>query len=300
MTVYYTKERSKFGGITGSILPFTIQLPDFNDPADINWKKYLPAGYLRCNGDILSASTYPSLAAVLGVGSASKFAKNPETMLDNEFQLPDLGSKYIRASNANGEYFNLTLSDDPSTYKVGTEINVSSLIGTEETFGYSGNFEIISKENIEFIGSPVYKTETGYTTNDALNIDNFQAHNHEAPRIGVFTYLAPWSDSSFVGTYGQNTIVGRGGNSAQTEGSNNLLDVDPPSGSTITSTHNHRIKIPRSTELKTNTTFSYGFPDNIEVSAEGLESTVYVTAERIKKLDDAISPYILVEYIIKI
>ena len=300
MTVYYTKERSKFGGITGSILPFTIQLPDFNDPADINWKRYLPAGYLRCNGDILTATTYPALASVLGVGSASKFAKDPESMLPTEFQLPDLGSKYIRASNANGEYFNLTLSDDPTTFKIGTELNVSSLIGEEEIFGYSGDFEIIAKENLPFIGNAVFRTETGYTSNDALTIDNFQAHNHEAPRVGVFTYLAPWSDSGFVGTHSDGTIIGRGGNNGQTEGSNNLVDIDSPTGSTISTQHNHRIVLPKSSDIKSNTTFSYGIPNNINVSAEGLESTVFVTAERIKKLDDAISPYILVEYIIKI
>lgn len=295
---YYTKEKAKFGGVTGTILPFTVELPFNNNPSEDLWKRLLPAGFLRCNGDILKASVYPSLASVLGTGSNCVFAKVPEDLAEDEFQLPDLGSKYARVSLASGQYLNLTLGSDGTTKKVGCEVEVQSLIGADEDISYSGNFTVIGQSGIRFNGFPIYRTDTGFTDNDALTEDNFQGHGHNAD-IGVFTYLGNWDDSRFNDNSGDSG--GNGDNEGQTEGSNNPVTVDFPQGASGTVFHNHPIKLPSSVNYKdaTNNTLAYSFGSQ-DISPEGLTSTVSVTTENLKKLDDAISPYILVEYIIKI
>lgn len=295
---YYTKEKAKFGGVTGTILPFTIELPFNNNPSDDNWKKFLPAGFLRCNGDILKASVYPSLAAVIGTGENCLFAKDPETLGVDELQLPDLGSKYIRASLASGAYLNLYLEQDNTTRKVGSEVTVTSLIGSEESISYSGEFNIQSVTNIPFTGFPVFRTSTGYTDQDGLTEDNFQGHGHDAD-VGVFTYLGDWEDSRFNENNGDS--AGNGDNSGQTEGSNNPVTIEFPQDSSGSVFHRHQINLPSSTQLKDtqNNTLAYSLIGK-PVSPDGLVSTITVTTDSLKKLDDAISPYILVEYIIKI
>jgi microcystin-dependent protein len=293
MAKYYTREKAKFGGITGLIMPFMIKLPDVNIPDQAEWREFLPAGYLRCDGSILSASVYPELAVVLGTGNNCKFAKEQDILTDNQFQLPDLGSKYIRCANSSGQYLNTTLDQDQTTLKVGAETIIQSLVGDSVTIRYGGNFEVIGQENA-FGGNPIYKTSTGATLNAPLSEENFQAHGHDAD-VGVFTYLGNWTDSSFI----QFTGGGKGGNDAQTEGSNVLITIEPPDGAGFTVDHTHGIQLPASKELKDNTTFAYEF-FNTQIAADGLESEVIITTENVKKLDTAISPYMMVEFIIKI
>jgi hypothetical protein len=292
MAKYYTKEKAKYGGITGLIMPFMVKLPDVNIPDQSTWRTLLPAGYLRCDGSILSDEVYPGLAAILGTGRNSKFAKDPEILTDTQFQLPDLGSKYVRCANSSGQYLNTVLDQDPTITKIGAETIVQSLVGDSVTIRYGGNFEVIGQENA-FGGNPLYKTSTGVTLNSPLTEDNFQAHGHDAD-VGVFTYLGNWIDSAYV-----QVGASRGANNAQTEGSNNTVLVDAPQDSTFSINHNHGINLPKSPELKDNTTFSYEFI-NTQISPDGLESEVIITTENVKKLDTAISPYMLVEFIIKI
>ena len=290
MTVYYTKQKAKFGGVTGTIIPYPIAVTD-----NVN-RDFLPAGFLKCDGSVLKASVYPALANVIGIGSNCRFAKDPDDIAADEIQLPDLGSKYIRVSTSSGQYLNTTLEQDPSITKVGTEVEVISLVGDSTEISYSGFFEVLGQNGIPFIGTPVFEAETGFTLSDSLNEENFQSHGHYAD-VGVFTYLGKWSDNVFVEGYA------RGGNEAQTEGSNNLVQVEPPDAAPTNVPHNHRINLPGSTELKGNNTFSYGFSNEggqLQIPADGLRSEIIITTSNVKKLDDVISPYILVEYIIKI
>ncbi len=290
MAKYYTQEKAKYGGVTGTIQPFTIKLPDVNLPTEADWIKYVPAGFLRCDGSIYKASLFPVLANVIGVGSQCKFART-ELQAD-EFQLPDLGSKYIRASNSSGQYLNTNLNQDNTISKIGVETQVQSLIGDSTEISYAGNMKVLGVPNIAFGGNPFYRTATGYTTNAALTEQNFQSHGHSAD-VGVFTYLAKWKDSNFI------TGGGSGGNDGQTEGSNNLVQIDPPDDAPATITHNHQITLPSSSDLRANNQFKYSVIEQ-DIPAESLRSTVTVTTENVTKLDEAISPYILVEYIIKI
>ncbi len=290
MAKYYTQEKAKYGGVTGTIQPFTIKLPDVNLPTETDWIKYVPAGFLRCDGSIYKASLFPVLASVIGVGSQCKFAR--VELLDDEFQLPDLGSKYARASNSSGQYLNTVLNQDATISKIGVETQVQSLIGDSTEISYSGNMKVLGVPNIAFGGNPFYRTTNGYTNNAVLTEQNFQSHGHSAD-VGVFTYLAKWKDSNFI------TGGGSGANDGQTEGSNNLVQIDAPDDAPATVSHNHQITLPASADLRTNNQFKYSSLEQ-DIPAEALRSTVTVTTENVTKLDEAIAPYILVEYIIKI
>lgn len=293
MSKYYTNEKAKFGGTTGTILPFTIQLPTTNFPNFGDWDLYLPAGYLRCNGGIYRASLFPQLASVIGVGDNCPFAKTQLT--DEFFQLPDLGSKYVRPSTSSGEYFDDTVTTSETGLKrVGAQTSVDTLVGDTVTLNYSGTFEIEQRFNIDFLGNPFFLADDndGYTQNDILSEDNFQAHGHDA-EVGVFTYLGNWQDSGFVDT-GE-----RGDNDGITEGSNELVPVDAPDGAVNSPTHKHTILLPSSTELRNGTTFSFGYGSQ-QIDPTGLSTSVTLTTNNVQKLDKAVSPYIFVEYIIKI
>ena len=299
MPVYYTNERARYGGVTGTILPYPIKLPDVNVPDQGDWKNKLPAGYLRCDGSIRSAIDFPILAQVLGVGNDSKFKKEDQEVTNNQFVLPDIGSKYIQGGNASGAYINDKVINEDSTnpFRVGAEVNVVSLIGDTTTVTFSGNFNVISPGNIEFIGNPSFgtTTSTGRTLNAFLSEQNFQSHGHDSD-VGVFTYLGNWSDSIFVG---DTTGSSQGGNDGQNEGSNEAITIQSPTGSSAVVSHAHLIDFPSSTQVADNNELSYTFV-NTEVDAFGLTSTVNLTTSNIKKLDEATPPYILVEYIIKI
>jgi len=299
MATYYTKERARYGGVSGTIIPFPIKLPTVNVPNQGDWKELLPAGFLRCDGSILDASEYPILAEILGTGVNSKFKRPDQTVTDNQFVLPDIGSKHIQGGNASGAYLNDKVINEDSTnpYRVGAEINVVSLIGNSTTITYSGNFEVISPGNQEFIGNPTFNTTTtnGRTLNAFLSEQNFQAHGHEAG-VGVFSYLGQWADSIFTG---ETTGASQGGNNAQNEGSNEAITIQSPTGSSAVVSHAHLIDFPSSTVVSDNNELRFNFVDT-DVDAFGLESTVTLTTSNIKKLDEATPPFILVEYIIKI
>lgn len=292
MAKYYASEKAKYGGTTGTIIPFTRQMPSVNFPDQGNWKTYLPAGFLRCDGTIYKADLFPVLASVIGTGSNCKFAKS-SSLASDSIQLPDLGSKYVRCSNATGQYLNTTLNQDATVSKVGTETKVESLVGSSATISYAGTFNLSNPTNTTFAGNPFFSVDnSGYTPNDFLTEDNFQAHGHDAD-VGIFSYLAKWKDSSWVDN-GES-----GGNDAQTEGANNLVLIQAPTNGVNTPSHNHQVNLPNSTELKASTTFAFTY-NTTQIPADGLQTTISLSTENVTKLDNVIAPYVLVEYIIKI
>jgi len=299
MTVFYTNERARYGGVSGTIIPFPIKLPDVNVPDQGDWKNLLPAGYLRCDGSILSATEFPILAGILGVGNNSKFKRADTELTNDQFQLPDIGSKFVSGGNASGAYLNDTVINEDSNggYRVGAEISVVSLIGDSATISYSGSFEVISPGNVEFIGNPQFTTTTSdsRTLKAFLSEQNFQAHGHDAD-IGVFSYLGQWADSVFVG---DTTGASQGANDGQNEGSNEPITIQQPTDSGAVVDHAHLIDFPSSTEIADNNNLRYTF-QNTDIDAFGIETTVNLTTNNIYKLDEATPPYILVEYIIKI
>ena len=302
MSVYYVNEKARFGGVAGTIIPFTQELPAGNTPNTGNWKAYLPAGFLRCDGSVLSENEYPVLAEILGTGDNCKFKKPDQDLASNEFALPDLGSKYISGSSSSGTFLNSTIENEDSNqgYRVGSEVEITSLVGNTQTVSYSGVFELVPFTPLSFIGNPQYKTisSDGNTLNAFLSEQAFQAHGHDAT-VGVFSYLGNWSDS----IYTSNNGAALGGNDAQNEGSNNLIFVQQPTGSSAVVSHSHRVLFPKSAEIAAANEMTYQLEEpvvgEIEIDPLGLETTVTITTENIYKLDEATPPYILVDYIIK-
>ena len=92
MAVLYSKEKGKIGTLTGSIINWSNQLTS-SDPEDPTIYETLPAGYLRCDGSVYAAEAFPELASILGVGTNCRYKKPDTNLLDNQFQVPDLGSK---------------------------------------------------------------------------------------------------------------------------------------------------------------------------------------------------------------
>ena len=306
MTAYYTKEKAKFGGVTGTIIAYPIAFNGFEEQEET-----LPAGFLRCDGSILKASTYPALASVIGIGSACSFDKSG--INDDEIQLPDIGSRYIRISNGSGEYLNDRLSSDPDSFVVGTEITVESLIGTEFEISYEGYFQLLGQDDIEFIGQPAFSSLSGSsTTEDFLTADFFQAHTHTAD-TRVFTYLANWDDNTFVGPDAGsdpwNTNSASGNREGYFEGSNDRIITEPVVGGIQQTGHSHQINLSNASEIRQNNNFRFRFGgaggaetelEAIQISAANLRSTVTVNTSTLKKLDDITPPFYLVEYFIKI
>lgn len=181
MPVYYNREKSKLGSNTGTIISYAKQLTT-NDPADAENKKLLPAGYLRCDGSVYSANVYPILAEVLGTGTNCKFKKEGTTLRDDQFQLPDLGSKFIRASTgANvGTFVDLTVTSATGSteYKSGIGLDVLSNIGSTYTLEYRGAFTLPSQEAL-LRGQPGFTRSTGtYTESAEVPANGFQPHAH--------------------------------------------------------------------------------------------------------------------------
>ena len=97
MATLYSKEKGKVGTLTGSIINWSNQL-NTSDPKDLTIYETLPAGYLRCDGSVYDAGAFPELATILGTGVNCRYKKPDTTLLDNQFQVPDLGAKSTKTS----------------------------------------------------------------------------------------------------------------------------------------------------------------------------------------------------------
>ena len=207
MAVFYNREKSKVGTNTGTIINWSRQLGS-NDPDDAQNAERLPAGYLRCDGSIYAADVFPALAEILGVGSTSRYRKPNQTLLDNQFQLPDFGSKKIRASaGANlGDYVDLFIQDDNNNTitKSGVGLEVQSNIGTSYEILYQGSFYLPS-QTIEITGEPGFVRSTGnYTETSDVLLNAFIPHSHF--HDGTRTRIASSVDNEFS-AFGRNSYT---------------------------------------------------------------------------------------------
>jgi len=287
MPKFYTAEKGKYGGIVGTIHCFTSQLPPANDP--IAFKPKLPAGFLRCDGSILNASSYPALADVLGVGSLSKFAKDPTTLLSTQFQLPDLGSKYMVPGNSSGTYLSTYLSDG-TTRRVGAEFEITSNVGTSETISWSGNFSV-GGANDRLTGNPLYAGPSTRVTSQAVLTDtNFQGHGH----------LANQQVFNFTGNYVVEQSIPSNSSTASAcrpYGGNALYFIRQPDGASGAPRHEHTITLPTASSSYTHN-FRYTYPTT-SIPPTALRTTVNITTSAVKTFDSTVAPFILIEYIIK-
>lgn len=291
----YSVERSKYGGYVGSILVHsTPGLGVINDPNSPIFKSNLPAGYLRCDGSVKNVKDYYALAEVIGVGDACRFKKD-NTVLRNadpttgelgQIQLPDLGSKVIIGGRATGTYVNDLVETEVTTTtvanRVGPQIEVVSNVGDRINSSFIGNALVSSRQSLNMLGSPKYIIDRS-TSQTALEIENFQGHAHNSAQ----RYLN-YTGTHQVGGEGGKDKASLSGNS----GSGNQLDESSVGGTT--SVHSHSVTRP--TTYSSNFIYGHGQKN---VSMEGVTAYIDVELSNEKKLDQLVTPFILVEYIIK-
>ena len=163
MATTYAFQRGKYGGPCGTIFPYFRPMSNLS-PVEAEYIDYIPAGYLRCRGQILNADQYPNLALIIGVGDTCIYRKTG-TLLQNrsadgtggQIQLPDLGSKYITASSTPGSYLNNTTTNTTTNTEVsraGVAVELVSNASTSNTisFTYDGNF-VLSQKDIPVSGT---------------------------------------------------------------------------------------------------------------------------------------------------
>ena len=145
MATFLNQERTKIGTTTGTIIAFPQEL-EVNDPAVGNSASLLPAGYLRCDGSVLSSAVYPALAEILGTGVDCAFRQEGVDLTDTQFQLPDLRSKFIRASSASDQGVindnTVTNATGQVIERSGVGVNVSSNVGSNAVVDMVGQFRI--------------------------------------------------------------------------------------------------------------------------------------------------------------
>ena len=144
---FLTRERSKLGSAPGTIIQWSLPIQD-GDPDGSTNVVDLPAGYLKCDGAIYSERQYPELARILGTGAASIYKKTDVTLLDDQFQVPDMGSKHIEASvNANvGTYRNIEkITANATIQKAGVGVEITSNVGNSANVGFNGVFTVPSQ-----------------------------------------------------------------------------------------------------------------------------------------------------------
>lgn len=287
----YAREKANYGGVVGTIQIFTTQLPAANNPADTTFKTKVPAGFLKCNGGVRKASDFPALAAVIGTGNNCKFKKSGQELAADQIQLPDLGSKVISAGQAIGSYINTVVEDtvnDPlPVKKVGSGVELTSNVGNSIALTYSGTFQVLGQSSMPLLRNPRVTFPSGRRVGDfVLDELNFQAHGHDGNQFVLnYTDLHRSRNETGAQAGGGNLLSG------STLAGNTFADT---SATTISATHTHTFAAP--TAFPHNFTYAYS---SFNVPADNILTTLNLSVKNVNKLDEAVSPFVLVEYIIK-
>jgi len=317
-SVNYARAKAHWGSMPGTIQIHTVEgLGSSNDPTTAIFKEAIPGGFLRCNGQILSAKDYPLLASILGIGDECRFAKegailrnpNAETGDQGTFQLPDLGSKVLVGSRGSGEYRNTVTEADDQLPKVGVEATPISNLGGRITTNYissDGQFglEIVSRDGtqtdddgntipqLDFRGSIKYNmpSNLGQTL---LTIDNFQSHAHNTSNKYILNHAMQHAIDGDGLTGSFDTAF-----TAEPQAYNEFEETQPNvfRGSV---SHGHRVTRP----ITYNSNYKYQFPPDgqpkVLAALDGFESYIDVDTEDLQVLNQVVTPFILVHYIIK-
>ena len=167
------------------MITWPVEVLSPNDPNNPDAVAKLPAGYLRCDGRKYNANDYPDLAAICGTGEQAKFRKIDQngdtigTIGDDEFVVPDLGSKYPRPSPADSGVFNNILEETQNgTFikRSGIGITATSNVGAIAEVTYTGNF-IVPSQTIPLKGKPSWTWGNDKYT-DIEAVDNAGIHPH--------------------------------------------------------------------------------------------------------------------------
>ena len=179
MPVFLNQERTKIGTTTGTLIAFPQEL-EVNDPAVGNSLTLLPSGYLRCDGKIYNESVYPALAEVIGTGDSCAFKQTGVTLSDTQFQVPDLRSKFIKASSASDQGvindISVLNASGQTVERSGVGVNVSSNVGSVATVDMTGQFRVPPR-TVTLTGNLGF-TRPRSPDEEIIPINGFSPHAH--------------------------------------------------------------------------------------------------------------------------
>jgi len=289
--VYYGTERSKYGVFAGCVVPFPKYLPGSN-PGSLAFKESVPAGFLKANGGIYRGRDYPVLAEMFGMGANSTYRK-PHVELEEpnadltlgQFQVPDLGSKYINAATFSGGHNNLYVeSANVPTATSGAVVELSLNQGENVQIFYEGNFQVGNypvpmPSSMNFVS-------TLSTIVPEVSVDGtgFLPHAHFSTTTVIIGGRAPLGPAV---TSAGGTTPAQGGNPTP-----RAVAVEP-TGTAEGTNHVHNLD---SGALDRDTEF---FLPAFALDSAFLTTTVSMRADNTVKMDDLQHKYILVEYLIK-
>lgn len=302
---HYSFHKGKHGGTAGYIFPFFSPLPGLFPNEE--YANYVPAGFLKCQGQILLANQYRSLAQVIGVGDTCIY-KKPDIELENadedgnggQIQLPDLGSKYIAGSLNPGLYSN-SETTNPTIDRAGISTEITSAGNTIDFF-YSGDFRVPSRP-LSLTGNIVAVSPSGYTEEEVLSEGNFLPHGHTSS-FGIGRRINLNCQGVNRGTWAGSTGIipcTRSGTTGMENCQNTVpfglawVSISVEEEGTIEGTaHDHTGVLPRIQSESKSATLAESL-----VPASSLITSVVLRTNTPVKMDDFAPKYILCEYLIK-
>lgn len=296
---YYSFQKGKHGGTAGFIFPFFTPLNGLFP--DSQYEELIPAGFLKCQGQILPAAQYRQLAAIIGVGTNCIYKKSGVELDDadengegGQIQLPDLGSKYIAGSVNPGLYNNIE-TNTPGVERAGIAVEIFSL-GEDIDFFYSGNFKVPSR-NLSVTGNIATVSPPATTPRTTLTQSNYLPHGHNttfsvARRINTNCRAinsATWrANNYYCSRRGQVCFAD------SNFGVKFTIATLSESGTDAGSTHSHPGTLPRITAENKGASMQ-----ETEIPASSIVTNVKIRTNTQVKMDEFAPKYILCEYLIK-
>ena len=303
----YSFEKGKYGGPCGAIFPFFREI-NGTLPTEQDYSDYIPAGFLKCNGQILSADQFPQLADLIGVGDSCIYKKAGTTLANRNddgtggtIQIPDFGSKYISTASNPGIYAN-DVTTNPTTnlevQRAGIAVQLLSN-GDSVDFTYTGDFSAPGVAALNFTG--VWKTVSppSTTPETTITMGNFVAHGHRATHTlthSINQNNQGMQSGSWAGAfYGGGILCYQPAKVICTADANygvTFVSLDiTESGSE--SKHTHQLG-----SVSLSESYSGTIPSTT-MTASGLVTTVNIKTKNVFKMDDIAPKFILCEYLIK-
>ena len=209
MPVFLNQERTKIGTTTGTLIAFPQEL-EVNDPAVGNSLSLLPSGYLRCDGKIYNESVYPALAEVIGTGATCAFKQEGVTLSDSQFQVPDLRSKFIKASSSSDQGVvndNTVINAAGQTIeRSGVSVNVSSNVGNVATVDMTGQFRVPPR-TVNLTGNVGF-TRPRAPDEEIIGANAFLPHAHFTTTLRSRTIRRSGSDIYELNYYTNASTIG--------------------------------------------------------------------------------------------